>query len=135
MNSSNQAAAWPDPEAGDAVRVERVAKSFGPMVALEDVSLRLGQGEVLGLIGDNGAGKSTLIKILTGVHQPDRGAIFVGGNEVALRSVIHARSLGIEAVYQDLALVPELPVYQNMFLRREITRSRLGVRVLQQREM
>jgi simple sugar transport system ATP-binding protein len=119
----------------DAIQVEHVAKSYGPLVALRDVSLRLGKGEVLGLIGDNGAGKSTLIKILTGVHQPDAGTIFVDGKEVALRSVIHARSLGIDAVYQDLALVPELPVYQNMFLRREITWSFLGLRVVNRREM
>jgi simple sugar transport system ATP-binding protein len=119
----------------DAVRVEHVSKRFGPLVALEDVSLHLGQGEVLGLIGDNGAGKSTLIKILTGVHQPDTGAIFVDGDKVTLRSVIHARSLGIDAVYQDLALVSELPVYQNMFLKREITRSFAGVHILNHREM
>jgi simple sugar transport system ATP-binding protein len=120
---------------GDAIRVEHIAKSYGPVVALGDVSLRLGKGEVLGLIGDNGAGKSTLIKILTGVHQPDSGTIFVDGQEVVLRSVIHARSLGIDAVYQDLALVPELPVYQNMFLRRELTWSFLRLRVVNRGEM
>jgi ABC-type sugar transport system ATPase subunit len=122
-------------DGADAVRVERVAKSYGAVIALRDVSLRLGRGEVLGLIGDNGAGKSTLIKILTGVHQPDSGKIFVDGNEVVLRSVIHARSLGIDAVYQDLALVPELSVYQNMFLRRELTWSFLGLHVVNRREM
>jgi simple sugar transport system ATP-binding protein len=73
----------------------------------------------MGLIGDNGAGKSTLIKIITGFHQPDRGTIWVDGAEVRLRSVSHARSLGIETVYQDLALIPELSVYHNMFLKRE----------------
>jgi len=119
----------------DAVRVEGVAKSYGAVVALRDVSLRLRKGEVLGLIGDNGAGKSTLIKILTGVHRPDSGRIFVDGNEVTLRSVVHARSLGIEAVYQDLALVPELPVYQNMFLRREVTYPLPLLRVVNRREM
>ena len=72
------------------------------------------------LIGDNGAGKSTLIKILTGFHQPDPGPVFVDGEQVALRSVDHARSLGIERVYQDLALVNELSVYHNMFLNREL---------------
>jgi ABC-type sugar transport system ATPase subunit len=118
-----------------AVRTEHLAKRFGPVVALEDVTLRLGRGEVLGLIGDNGAGKSTLIKILTGVHRPDAGQIYLDGREVALRSVVHARSLGIDAVYQDLALVPDLPVYQNMFLGREITRSLGGVAVLNHHEM
>jgi simple sugar transport system ATP-binding protein len=105
--------------AADVLRVEGVAKRFGALTALRDVNLRLGQGEVLGLIGDNGAGKSTLIKILCGFHPPDTGRIFVNGNEVTLRSVDHARSLGIDTVYQDLALVNELSVYHNMFLNRE----------------
>lgn len=87
--------------------------------------MRLGQGEVLGLIGDNGAGKSTLMKILCGFHRPDSGAIFLNGKEVVLRSVDHARSLGIDTVYQDLALVNELSVYHNMFLNREAMRGPL----------
>lgn len=103
----------------DVVRVEHISKRYGRVIALRDVSLRLKQGEVLGLIGDNGAGKSTLIKILTGFVQPDAGTIFVNGQEVRLRSVSHARSLGIETVYQDLALINELSVYHNMFLKRE----------------
>ena len=80
---------------------------------------------MLGLIGDNGAGKSTLIKILSGFQQPDSGSIFVNGEEVTLRSVDHARSLGIDTVYQDLALVPTLSVAHNMFLKRELP-ARLG---------
>ncbi len=107
---------------GDALRVDHISKHFGGVEALADVSLRLGRGEVLGLIGDNGAGKSTLIKIISGFHRPDRGQIFVDGAEVSLRSVDHARSLGIDTVYQDLALVNELSVYHNMFLNREIVR-------------
>jgi simple sugar transport system ATP-binding protein len=103
----------------DVLRVEGVAKRFGALTALRDVNLRLGPGEVLGLIGDNGAGKSTLIKIICGFHSPDAGRIFVNGTEVSLRSVDHARSLGIDTVYQDLALVNELSVYHNMFLNRE----------------
>jgi simple sugar transport system ATP-binding protein len=87
----------------DAMRVEHIAKRFGAVTALRDVNLRLGPSEVLGLIADNGAGKSTLIKILTGFHQPDAGRIFVRGQEVTIRSVSHARSLGIDTVYQDLA--------------------------------
>ena len=100
----------------DVLRVENVAKRFGPVTALRDVSLRLQKGEVLGLLGDNGAGKSTLIKILSGFHQPDTGDISVFGEKVQLKSVIHARSLGIDTVYQDLALVPGLSVFHNMFL-------------------
>ena len=103
----------------EVLRIESIAKRFGAVTALGNVHLHLQRGEVLGLIGDNGAGKSTLIKILTGFIQPDSGAIFVNGREVKLRSVPYARSLGIETVYQDLALVNELSVYHNMFLKRE----------------
>ncbi|GID91511.1 ATP-binding cassette domain-containing protein [Amorphoplanes digitatis] len=103
-----------------ALRVEHVRKQFGALTALSDVSLRLEKGEVLGLIGDNGAGKSTLIKIICGYHQPDAGRMFVAGQEVVLRSVDHARSLGIDTVYQGLALINELSVYHNMFLNREL---------------
>src|SRR4029079_313819 len=106
-----------------AIRVEGVSKSFGVVSALEDVTLHVRPGEVLGLIGDNGAGKSTLVKILTGFHKPDGGKLFVHGEEVQLRSVTHARSLGIDTVFQDLALVPGMSVYHNMFLNREITRG------------
>jgi ABC-type sugar transport system ATPase subunit len=103
----------------EVLRIEGIAKRYGAVTALRHVSLRLQRGEVLGLIGDNGAGKSTLIKIITGFIQPDDGKIFLHGNEVKLRSVPYARSLGIETVYQDLALVNELSVYHNMFLKRE----------------
>ncbi len=108
-------------QAPDVIRAEHIVKSFGAVRALRDVSLHLMKGEVLGLVGDNGAGKSTLIKILTGFIQPDDGRIFVNGQGIKLRSVTHARSLGIETVYQDLALVNELSVYHNMFLKRELT--------------
>lgn len=104
---------------GNVLRTESIAKHFGPVVALRDVTVQLGRGEVLGLIGDNGAGKSTLIKTLTGFLQPDGGAIFIDGEEVRLRSVAHARQLGIETVYQDLALIDELPVFLNMSLNKE----------------
>ncbi len=109
------------PRMADAIRVEHIVKSFGAVRALRDVNMHLMKGEVLGLLGDNGAGKSTLIKILTGFIQPDDGRIFVNGEEIKLRSVTHARSLGIETVYQDLALINELSVYHNMFLKRELT--------------
>jgi simple sugar transport system ATP-binding protein len=106
----------------DILRAENIGKRFGPVTALRDVTLRLGKGEVLGLIGDNGAGKSTLIKTLCGFHRPDSGRILIDGEEVHLRSVGHARSLGIDTVYQDLALVDQLSVYHNMFLNREMVR-------------
>jgi simple sugar transport system ATP-binding protein len=106
----------------DVLRVEHIAKSYGAVTALVDVNLHLGKGEVLGLLGDNGAGKSTLIKILCGFQPPTGGRILLGGQEVTLRSVDHARSLGIDCVYQDLALVNQLSVYHNMFLNREKVR-------------
>ena len=119
----------------DAIRVEHVSKSFGVVTALIDVSLHLAKGEVLGLVGDNGAGKSTLIKILTGFMRPDSGTIFINGEEVVIRSVDHARSLGIDTVYQDLALVPSLSVAHNMFLKRELTHGIGPIRFLNNREM
>jgi ABC-type sugar transport system ATPase subunit len=103
----------------DVLRVEHVSKRFGPVTALRDINLHLAKGEVLGLLGDNGAGKSTLMKILAGFQKPDEGRLVLQGEEVVFRNVEHARSLGIDCVYQDLALVNELDVSQNMFLKRE----------------
>ena len=104
---------------GALLRVEHVAKRFGAVTALSDINLHVHRGEVLGLLGDNGAGKSTLLKILCGFQPPDKGQILLDGQEVHLKSVDHARSLGIDVVYQDLALIDELTVYHNMFLKRE----------------
>ena len=111
----------------DAIALTNLSKRFGPVTALTDVSLRIGMNEVVGIVGDNGAGKSTLLKILSGFHQPSSGTMSIMGEPVTLTSVQHARLLGIETVYQDLALVKELSVYENMFLGREITRKRLGL--------
>jgi simple sugar transport system ATP-binding protein len=110
------------PAPDDVLRVEHISKRFGPVIALRDVNLRLARSEVLGLIGDNGAGKSTLMKIICGFQPPDHGRILVNGQEVVFKSVEHARSLGIDIVYQDLALIPGLSVYHNMFLNRERVR-------------
>jgi simple sugar transport system ATP-binding protein len=107
---------------GDVLRVEHISKRYGAVVALTDINMHLAHGEVLGLIGDNGAGKSTLLKILCGFQPPTSGRIILEGQEVTLKSVDHARSLGIDAVYQDLALVNQLSVYHNMFLNREKVR-------------
>jgi ABC-type sugar transport system ATPase subunit len=114
-----------EPSPDDVLRVEGVAKRVGPVTALRNIDLHLRKGEVLGLLGDNGAGKSTLIKIISGFQKPDEGRLVVKGEEADLRSVDHARSLGIDCVYQDLALVNELSVYHNMFLNRERTRRPL----------
>lgn len=105
----------------DFLRAEGVTKSFGAVSVLKGVNMHVKKGEVLGLIGDNGAGKSTLLKTITGFHRPDGGKILIEGEEVNLRSVSQARSLGIETVYQDLALVNELSVFHNMFLNSELT--------------
>jgi len=117
--ASATAAQAPD---GEVLRVEHVSKRFGAVTALTDVNLHLAKGEVLALLGDNGAGKSTLLKILCGFQPPDTGRIVLNGQEVTLKSVDHARELGIDAVYQDLALINQLSVYHNMFLNREQVR-------------
>jgi ABC-type sugar transport system ATPase subunit len=103
----------------DVLRVEHIAKRFGPVTALRDVNLHLRKGEVLGLLGDNGAGKSTLIKIICGFQKQDSGGMFLHGEPYEPKSVDDARAHGIEAVYQDLALIDELSVFHNLFLRRE----------------
>ena len=121
-----------DTEAGEAGKVPvlktvGITKRFGAVVALRGVDIDLHRGEVLGLVGDNGAGKSTFVKIVCGFQRPDSGKILIDGVEVQLHSVKDARRHGIEAVYQDLALVPQLSVYQNLFLNREVTTlGRLG---------
>jgi D-xylose transport system ATP-binding protein len=109
-------------EATPVVEVEGVTKRFGANLALDDVSLELRKGEVLALLGDNGAGKSTLIKCLSGVHRHDEGKIRVNGREVNVDSPMQARELGIETVYQDLALFDNFNVVGNFFAGREPTK-------------
>ena len=96
-----------------------LSKYFGSVIALQGISTEVRAGEVTCVLGDNGAGKSTLIKIISGFQKPDGGRLIVKGEETEMRSVDHARSLGIDCVYQDLALVNELSVFHNMFLKRE----------------
>jgi simple sugar transport system ATP-binding protein len=114
------------PADDDVMRVQNVAKRFGATTALRDINLHLRKGEVLGLLGDNGAGKSTLIKILAGFQAPDTGSLWVKGEDYTPKTVDEARSRGIDTVFQDLALVNELTVYQNMFLKRELTTKPFG---------
>ena len=109
----------PSSATDDVLRVEHISKRFGPTVALRDINLHLRKGEVLGLLGDNGAGKSTLIKILCGFQKQDGGTMWCKGENYAPRSVDDARKHGVDTVFQDLALVNELSVYHNLFLRRE----------------
>jgi simple sugar transport system ATP-binding protein len=101
------------------LRVERVSKRFGNVVALRDVTMSVPAGEVTCLLGDNGAGKSTLIQILAGVHRPSTGRYLVDGEPVDFSSPRDALSRGIATVYQDLAMIPLLSVWRNFFLGAE----------------
>lgn len=122
---------------GPLMAMRGIVKNFGPIQALRGVDLHLNRNEVLGLVGDNGAGKSTLMKVLTGVHQPDAGQIFLNDRPVKFSSPHDSRAAGIEMVYQDLALAGNLHVAGNIFLGRELTRSYLGglIRLLDHGQM
>jgi simple sugar transport system ATP-binding protein len=102
-----------------AVAAEGLSKSYGAITALRSVSLELYPKEVIALVGDNGAGKSTLVNMLSGSIIPDSGQIFVHGQPVHMRSPHDARAMGIETVYQDLALAPNRDVAANLYLGRE----------------
>ncbi|MFC5474794.1 ATP-binding cassette domain-containing protein [Paraherbaspirillum soli] len=110
--------------------LENVSKYFGSVIALQDVTLRLKQGEVHCLLGDNGAGKSTLIKILAGVHKPSAGQYLVDGKAVSFNSPKEALDAGVATVYQDLALVSLLSVARNFFMGREPMKKILGIPVM-----
>jgi len=109
------------------LEVRSITKRFGGLVAVNDVSMGVDAGEVVGLLGDNGAGKSTLIKVISGVHQADEGAIFFQDKEERITSPMDALALGIETIYQDLALAENLNTPANIFLGREKTKKVLGV--------
>lgn len=108
------------------LQLESISKFFGPVIALQDVTLRLRPGEVHCLLGDNGAGKSTLIKVLSGVHGPDAGEYHIDGKAVSFGSPRAALDVGIATVYQDLALVPLMSVSRNFFMGREPRRQLFG---------
>lgn len=103
------------------LEMKNIYKAFGGLKALIDVNFDLRRGEVLGLVGDNAAGKSTLMKILSGAYHADEGRIFFDGREVLITSPRVSKQLGIEMVYQNFALCPNLDVPSNLFLGREIT--------------
>jgi len=107
------------------LRLRGIDKRFGAVRALNHVDLDIYAGHVTALVGDNGAGKSTLIKCIAGIHEPDGGEILWNGQPVHIRSPRDAAALGIETVYQDLALCDNLDIVQNMFLGRERTRHGL----------
>lgn len=117
------------------VHMENIVKRFGTITALDGVDFTVGRQEVMALLGDNGAGKSTLIKILTGVYMPTSGQIYFEGKPVQIRSPRDARALGIETVYQDLALVDLMSITRNFFLGRELVRQIGPLNWLEIREM
>jgi len=108
------------------VEMRNIKKNFGAVQALRGVDLVLHKNEVLGLVGDNAAGKSTLMKVLSGAYIPDEGEIYLDGEKVHFTDPSHARLLGIEMVYQDLALANNLDVAANVFLGREMVGANLG---------
>src|SRR5215213_2578380 len=107
------------------VELKSVSKYFGSVIALKDVSFDVRPGEVHCLLGDNGAGKSTLIKVLSGVHRPSSGEIFVEGRAVAFRNPRDAQSYGVATVFQDLGMISLMSITRNFFLGREPTKSSL----------
>jgi simple sugar transport system ATP-binding protein len=109
--------------AEELIRMQNIAKSYGRIRAIEDVTLTVNRSEIVGLLGDNGAGKSTLIKILSGAVKATSGDIFIRGEKVAMRSTTDAIDHGIETIYQDSALVPQLSIARNLFLGREPIRG------------
>lgn len=118
--------------------VRRGTKRFGGVLALDEMDVDVFAGEVLAILGDNGAGKSTLIKCMSGVHRLDTGVIEVDGDPVQLHSPSDARGLGIETVYQDLALFDNLSPSANFYAGRELARPRwlpMGMRLMQRRAM
>ena len=121
-NAAGESAATRQPR----LELRHISKSFGGVRVLDDVSLRVMPGEVLGLLGDNGAGKSTLIKIVTGVHQPEEGEVVFDGEVVTNLDVPTARALGIETVFQERALADQLPLWRNIFMGRPMS-NRLGL--------
>jgi len=123
------------PDSAPLVAMRGISKKFGGVTALDNVDLDARAGEVLAIVGDNGAGKSTLIKILTGVYQPTAGTIEMDGQTLSMNSHSDAIALGIDAVYQTLALADHLDPAANMFLGSELTKTVLGMRLLDNKRM
>jgi ABC-type sugar transport system ATPase subunit len=123
--AANSSIGWhPEVSAGEPMlEVRSVSKHYGPVTALRGVSIELRKGEVLGLLGDNGAGKSTLVSIISGVTKPDSGEVVVDGQVCSGHGAKAARDLGIETVFQNLALVNTLSIVDNVYLGRELYRS------------
>jgi simple sugar transport system ATP-binding protein len=103
------------------IELKGITKRYGAVDALKNIDLKIFPGEIIGLLGDNGAGKSTLIKILSGIVQPTSGTIYSNGQQTRLRSRSESYKLGLETIYQDIALIDQMDIMQNIFMGREIT--------------
>jgi len=108
------------------LEVKNITKRFGGLVAVDNVNMKLFPGEVVGILGDNGAGKSTLIKVISGVYHADAGKIYFNNQMIRINNPMEALRIGIETIYQDLALAENLNVYSNIFLGREKLKKYLG---------
>ncbi|MBC7763961.1 MAG: sugar ABC transporter ATP-binding protein [Candidatus Saccharibacteria bacterium] len=117
------------------IELKNIEKYFGGVHALKGVSLQIPRGQVTSIIGDNGAGKSTLIKCVSGMHTPTSGEIFVDGKSVKISSPRESRHLGIETVYQDLAVIDTLTVRENLYLSREIQVGFWPLQLLNRKKM
>jgi simple sugar transport system ATP-binding protein len=117
------------------ISARNIHKSYGAVQALRGVSLDVAQGEIHAICGDNGAGKSTLIKILAGVEQPDAGEFLVDGTPCHFDTPLDALRAGLATIHQDLAVAPDMSIYQNIFMGAELTRRVLGLRFLDKRRM
>ena len=109
------------------LEVKNITKRFGGLTAVDNVSMKIYPGEVIGILGDNGAGKSTLIKVISGVHHAEVGQTFFEGRRVKINNTMEALKIGIETIYQDLALAENMNVYSNIFLGREKLKKFLGL--------
>jgi len=109
------------------LEVKNITKRFGGLTAVDDVSVQIYPGEVIGILGDNGAGKSTLIKVISGVYHAEAGQTFFEGRRVKINNAMEALKIGIETIYQDLALAENMNVYSNIFLGREKLKKFLGL--------
>ena len=131
MTSPNMTSTGDTPAAAPLLRLSEVGKNYGSIIALSGINLEVSGGEVTCVLGDNGAGKSTLIKIIAGLHQPSTGTYEVDGKPVSFTSPRQALEQGIATVYQDLAVVPLMPVWRNFFLGNEVRKGpRLDIRFM-----
>ena len=107
------------------IEVSNLTKKYGDHIAVDHLSFRVEKGQIYGFLGPNGAGKSTLIKVLTGVHTPEEGEIFVDGQKVVFKNPVQSREAGIACVYQELNIVKQLPVTDNVFMGRAVKKGLL----------